>query len=96
MYRLFNSRAKRQHAHSGRCNTTTKESHIDKAVHDEVTVGSLLCYQHGGEARLEWTNKLIHVYTYSYSKSTSRHDLYHRIYEHAGPESHKKSSAHNG
>jgi TIR domain len=96
MYRFFNSRVKWQDAHSGPCNTTTKASHVAKAEHDEMAVGSLLCYEHGGEARLEWTNKLIHVYTYSYSKSKSRHDLYHRVYQHAGPESHKKPSSHNG
>lgn len=96
MSRLFNSRAKWVHAHTGPCNTTAKESHLDKAVHDEVTVGTLLCYARGGEARLEWTNKLIHVYTYSYSRLLSRHDMYHRVYRYAGPESHKKASAHNG
>jgi hypothetical protein len=96
MSRLFNSRAKSVHAHAGPCNTTTKQAHLDKAVHDEVTVGTLMCYGRSGEARLEWTNKLIHVYTYSYSRSLSRYDLYHRVYRYAGPESHKKASAHNG
>jgi hypothetical protein len=96
MSRLFNSRVKWVHDHTGPCNTTAKDSHLDKAIHDEVTVGSLLCYERGGEARLEWTNKSIHVYTYSYSRSLSRHDMYHRVYRYAGPESHKKASAHNG
>jgi hypothetical protein len=96
MNRLFNSRVKVVGAHSGPCSTTAKENHLDKVVHDGVTVGTLMCYERHGEARLEWTNKVIRVYTYSFSKSFSRHDIYHRVYEHAGPESHRKPGSHNG
>lgn len=94
MYRIFNERAKVVGAHQGNCNTTSGEPHLAKVTHDDMTVGSMICYQRGGEARLEWTNKSVHVYTYSFSKSLSRHDMYHKVYANSGPHSHRKAGAH--
>jgi hypothetical protein len=94
MYRLFNSRIKAVGAHTGSCKTTAANKHIDKVIHDGVTVGSLLCYERQGEARLEWTNKVIHVYTHTSSRSMNTHDMYHDIFMHAGPHSHQRTSSH--
>lgn len=85
MYRLFNGRVRWVGAHTGKCNLPTSTKHLDKVIQDGATVGSLLCYTRQGEARLEWTNKLIHVYTYSSSKSEDVHGMYHRLFMHAGP-----------
>jgi TIR domain-containing protein len=89
MYHVFNSRANVVGAHPGSCNTTAVESHLDKALHDGKPVGRLLCYTYRGEARLEWTNELLKVYTYVFSKSQTAHELYHTVYQHAGPHSHQ-------
>jgi TIR domain len=85
MNRLFSSRAKAAGAHTGPCNATRPQHHIDTATHLERKVGRLLCYRTGREARLEWTNELINVYTFSYSKLMARHDMYHKVYVNAGP-----------
>jgi hypothetical protein len=96
MYRLFNGRIKWVGAHPGSCKTTGTERHLDKVLHDEKQVGRLLCYTYRGEARLEWTNDPLKVYTYVVSKSQTTHDLYHEVYKHAGPHSHKMADSHNG
>jgi TIR domain len=88
MNKLFSSRANAVHAHPGRCNTTRTSHHVDEATHLERQAGRLLCYEARGEARLEWTNGLINVYTFSYSKLMARHDMYHKVFEIAGPHSH--------
>jgi TIR domain len=85
MNRLFSSRVKAAGAHPGPCNRTRPQHHVAEATHLERKVGRVLCYERGGEARLEWTNELINVYTFSYSKRTARHDMYHKVYVHAGP-----------
>jgi TIR domain len=89
MNTLFSSRAKAARAHTGLCNTTRPSHHVDVATHHERTVGRLLCYDTGGQARLEWTNELINVYTFSYSKLLDRHSMYHKVYMVVGSESHK-------
>jgi hypothetical protein len=88
MNRLFSSRVKAVGAHTGHCNTTGSQPHVDEATHLERQAGRLLCYETRGEARLEWTNGLINVYTFSYSKRMSRHDMYHKVFEIVGPHSH--------
>jgi hypothetical protein len=88
MNKLFSSRAKAARAHTGRCNTTRPSHHVDEATHQERTVGRLLCFETGGEARLEWTNELLNVYTFSFSKLLDRHSMYHKVYMVVGPESH--------
>jgi TIR domain len=89
MNKLFSSRAKAVGAHTGPCNTTRTSHHLDKATHNEQTVGRLLCYDTRGEARLEWTNEVLNVYTFSYSRLRDRHTMYHKVYEVVGPHSHK-------
>jgi hypothetical protein len=96
MYRFFNGRTKWIGPHPGSCNTTSTERHLDKVRHDEKPVGRLLCYTYLGEARLEWTNDLLRVYTYIFSKSHTTHELYQEVYRHAGPHSHKMADSHNG
>jgi hypothetical protein len=96
MYRLFNGRVKWVGAHPGSCKTTRTERHLEKVLHDQKQVGRLLCYTYRGEARLEWTNDPLKVYTYVVSKSQTTHDLYHEVYRHAGPHSHKMADSHNG
>jgi TIR domain len=89
MNSLFSSRVKTARAHTGPCNTTRTSPHVDKATHQEREVGRLLCYETGGETRLEWTNELLNVYTFSFSKLMNRHSMYHKVYMVVGPESHK-------
>jgi hypothetical protein len=96
MHRLFNGRVKWVDAHPGPCNTTAPGRHLDQALHDEKAVGRLLCYTYRGEARLEWTNDVIKVYTYIFSKSHTTHELFHGVYQHAGPHSHEMAGSHNG
>jgi len=96
MYRVFNSRARVVGAQPGPCNTTATVRHLDKAIHDEKPVGRLLCYTYRGEARLEWTNELLKVYTYAFSNLLSTHELFHTVYQHAGPHSHEMAGSHNG
>lgn len=96
MYRLFNGRVKWAGAHPASCKATGSEPHLDKVLHDEKPVGRLLCYTYRGEGRIEWTNDPLKVYTYVYSKSQTTHDLYHGVYQHAGPHSHKMADSHNG
>jgi hypothetical protein len=86
---FFNGRLKWVGAHPGLCKTTGTERHLDKVLHDEKVVGRLICYTYRGEARLEWTNEPLKVYTYVFSKSQTTHDLYQGVYQHAGPHSHK-------
>lgn len=93
---FFNGRLKWVGAHPGLCKTTGTGRHLDKVLHDGRPVGRLLCYTYRGEARLEWTNDLLKVYTYVFSKSQTTHDLYHEVYQHAGPHSHKMADSHNG
>jgi serine/threonine protein kinase len=90
MYRQFNAHVKGAGAHSAPCNTTTRSAHVAAHVHDERTVGKLLCYYAGGQARLEWTTDPLTIYAFSYTRSISRHDLYHRVYQHAGPNTHPR------
>jgi TIR domain len=86
MTRLFSSRAKAVGAHTGPCKTTQPhQKHVDKAMHQEQQVGRLLCYTTRGEARLEWTNERLKIYTFSYSKIMTTHSMYHEVYMHAGP-----------
>ena len=89
MYRIFNGRVKTVGAHPDSCKATGTEPHLDKVLHDEKPVGRLLCYTYRGEGRLEWTNDPLKLYTYVFSKSQTTHDLYHEVYQHAGPHSHK-------
>jgi hypothetical protein len=96
MYRLFNGRVKWVGAHPGSCKATGTGRHLDKVFHDEKQVGRLLCYTYRGEARLEWSNDPLKVYTYVYSRSQTTHDLYHGVYEHAGPHSHKMADSQHG
>jgi hypothetical protein len=93
---FFNGRLKWVGAHPGLCKATGTEPHLDKVLHDEKPVGRLLCYTYRGQARLEWTNEPLKVYTYVFSKSQTTHDLYHGVYQHAGPHSHKMADSHNG
>jgi hypothetical protein len=90
MYRQFNARVKAAGAHSEPCNTTSRSAHLAAHVHDERTVGKLLCYNAGGQARLEWTTDPLAIYAFSYTRSISRHDLYHKVYQHAGPDTHPR------
>lgn len=96
MSRVFNSRAKVVGAHPGPCNIATMERHLDKVIHDEKPVGRLLCYTYRGEARLEWTNQLLKVYTYAFSDLLTTHELFHTVYQHAGPHSHEMAGSHHG
>lgn len=86
MARLLNSRAKAAGAHTGSCKTSRPhEKHVDKAMHQERQVGRLLCYTIRGEARLEWTNERLKIYTFSFSRRMSTHSMYHDVYVPAGP-----------
>jgi serine/threonine protein kinase len=90
MYRQFNARVKGAGAHAGPCNTTSRLAHLAAHIHHERTVGKLLCYYAAGQVRLEWTTDPLTVYAFSFTRSISRHDLYHRVYQRAGPDTHPR------
>jgi hypothetical protein len=85
MTRWFSNRVKGAGAHVGSCRRTGTRRHIDKVLRDRQQIGRILCYERRGEARLEWTNEPLRIYTFAFSARLTTHSLYHDVFEHAGP-----------